>query len=97
MQNFIAGKIDAEEFRIKFFKIYKTEGDTLETLKKDFEKLEIFEPDPKSKGFSDLMVTVFDDCDRFQPDSTRRENYEIGENQFQNHVKDALLQIQKYL
>jgi len=63
----------------------------------DVEKLEIWEPDSKSRGFFALLDTVFDDCKAFNPNSTRRKTDEIDENQFQNERKNTLLQIEQYL
>jgi hypothetical protein len=57
----------------------------------DVEKLEILEPDSKSKGFFALLDTIFDNCKTFNPNSTRRKTYEIDENQFQNATKNTLL------
>ena len=77
--------------------MFRIDRDAYKTFERNFEKLETFETDSKSKGFFALLETVFDDCEAFEPDSTLRENYEISEKQFRDSVKEIILQIQKYL
>jgi hypothetical protein len=88
MENFINGIIDAEEFSDDFFVLDKKTLDAHKALKIDFEKLEDFQPDLRSKGFCSFISFLRRECEAFEDDYT--------EDQFRDSIEDVLFQMQKY-
>jgi len=62
MENFINGIIDGEDSD-SFSVLHIKTVDAYDTFETDFEKLEDFQPDPKSNGFGSLMTFVYRDCE----------------------------------
>lgn len=56
----------------------------------------LFEIDPQSYGFSDLLTTIFEDCDALNLDPASENIYGIIERQFKNLLEENFLQMQKY-
>jgi hypothetical protein len=94
IKNFINGTLDSEEFSDEFFAIRRQNQAVHEAFKIDFEKLENFEPDSRSKGFSSFIGKIFSDCEVFEPNAEEGDNY--NKKWLKDSVKDARLQIQKY-
>ena len=92
MENFINGIIDGEEFSDNLFGLYRKMLNVHDALKVDFEKLEDFQPDLRSKGFERFISFLRSESEDFVPDSTLvelgmvRENYEYTEEQLKNYI-----------
>lgn len=81
MKNFIDETIDVNKYINQLFELkYETEKVTDE-LKVNFGKLEDFEPNPLSKGFSKFTTELCSDCEVFKLDPALRDDYEISEEQ----------------
>jgi hypothetical protein len=60
---------------MKFFGMaYKNQNAT-KALETDFEKLEDFQPDPKSKGFSEFIGGLISDCEVFEAEAEEDDEY----------------------
>ena len=95
IDNFINRIINAEDFSDEFFVINEQNQAIHEAFKTDFKKLENFEPNPISEGFSRFIGKIFSDCEFFEPDAEEGDKY--NEKWLKYSVKDDRLQIQKYL
>ena len=61
-------------------------------LKFDFEKLRVFQPDPRSKDFENL----FCDIRILEPDNELRTEDEISEKSLKDGIKKIFSKIQEY-
>ena len=88
MENFINGIINAEEFIDSFSELHRKTIDAHDRFKTDFEKLEDFQPDPRSNGFGSLMTFLYRECEALE------EEY-YTEEQFKDLVRDLRRKIQQ--
>ena len=101
MENFINGMIDGEEFSDNVFGLHRKNINAHDALKVDFEKLEDFQPDLRSKGFSRFISFSRSECEDFVTDSTLvelgmvRENYEYTEEQLKNSIQKVLIEMKE--
>lgn len=96
IQNYLSGIIKIPEFETKFLQIYRIDKNISENMKEDFNQLENFLPDPKSKGFGSLIITVFEDLDYLNYAFEPKETYEISESQFLASLQKTFFQMLKY-
>jgi hypothetical protein len=68
LKNFVDLKIDGKEFVSQFNKIHRANKETVKMLKTDLEKLNTFQPNPKSFGFTEWTSEIDLGCDEFYPD-----------------------------
>ncbi len=94
--NFLDEKINIDEYIFQLFKLEYEIENLVEELKLDFEKLEEFEPNSISKGFSKLIGELRSDCRIFEADPDLRDDFEISETQLINGLREIFLKIQKY-
>lgn len=90
MENFINDSIDAEELSDSFSGLHRKTVDAHDTFEIDFEKLEDFQPDPRSNGFGSLMTFVYRECEGLEEEYYTKE-------QFKDLVRDVMPKIQQYL
>lgn len=84
MNNFINGKLTAEDFMDEFLCLWEKDQDTA---------LIYCEPNRTAKGFADRMDQVFFCCEDFEPEAQENEQY--GEKWLKDLVSNILIQIQK--
>ena len=69
-------------------------------LKTDLKKLNTFQPNPKSFGFTEWTSEIELGCDEFYPDFEPHDHVEFGfardEENFRTFIADIIPQIQKY-
>ena len=87
MQNFING----EEFNEDFLALRQKCIDSFDALEFQInsKKLKDFQPDPRSKGFGNLISFLSAECDNFEEDYDNKEFYDS--------IKDCFLKLQKAL
>jgi len=90
MENLINGIINGQEFSDSFSELHRKTVDAHDTFETDFEKLEDFQPDPRSNGFGSLMTFVSRECEAL------KEEYYTQE-QFKDLVRDVRRKIQQCL
>lgn len=71
-------------------KKYRAINDAVEMLEA---KLILFEPNPKSEGFADLMDEVVSLFDRYCPDSYFRESHEFSEEQLKKLIQKIFIKM----
>ena len=59
MVNFLEGMIDLDRYIDRFYEMDSQIEESKEKLKSDFEKLRVFDLDPRSKGFAILIENLF--------------------------------------
>lgn len=90
MENFINGIIDAENFENSFSRLHRKTIDAHDRFKIDFEKLEGFQPDPRSNEFGSFMTFVYRKFEALEEDY-------YTEEQFKDLIRDVRRKIQSYL
>ena len=91
MGEFINKTISGEEFSDSFFQLSQTFIDECDNFLNDLllEKVEYFQPDPRSQGFGGLISFLKAECDNFT------EDYESKE--FYDSIHDCFLKLQEVL
>jgi hypothetical protein len=84
MNNFVNGKITAEDFNDDFLYLWRKDRDTLDND---------YEPNIRSKGFGKFINKVFFLREDFEPEAD--ENEEYNEKWLKDSVSNVLIQIQK--
>ena len=82
MKSFIDLKIDGEQFVSQFNKLHRSNQETIKILKTDLKQLKIFEPNPKSFGFSEWTSEIDLACDEFYPDFQPQDQVEFAFAQY---------------
>ncbi len=100
MKNFVDLKINGKQFVSQFNKIHRANEEAVKMLKTDLKQLNIFQPNPKSFGFTEWTSEIDLGCDEFYPDFQLQDQVEFafardGEN-FRTFVADIIPQMQKY-
>ena len=80
----------------RFYEIDSQVEESKGKLKSDFEKLRVFDSDPRSKGFAILIENLFSDIRIVEPDDELRTDYEISEESLRDGIKKFLPKIQEY-
>ena len=96
MVNFLEDMIDLDQYIDRFYEIDSQIEESKGKLKSDFEKLRVFEPDPRSKGFAILIENLFSDIRVLEPDDKLRTKDEISEKSLRDGIKKFLPKIKKY-
>jgi len=94
--NLLEKRINIDQYITQLFKLENEIQNLVEELKLDLDKLQEFEPNLVSKGFSKPIADLCSDCRIFEPDSNLREDYELSETQIVNNLREIFLQIQEY-
>ena len=89
MEKLINGIIDGEEFSDDFVVLYRKTLDACYAFETDFEKLEDFQPDGRSKGFGSFISFLRAECDNFEED--------YDNDVFHDSIKEAFFQLHKSL
>lgn len=101
MESFIDLKMNGNDFRSHFQKIYETNEERIKVVETDIEQLETFEPNPKSFGFSEWISEIDLGCDElyfdFQPEDLIGLPFARDEENFRNFVANIRPEIQKYV
>lgn len=95
IENFINGVVDAEYFSNTLWMIRNEIMNIVELKINEINQLKDFEPDPHSKGFSNLIDSILNDCDSFEP--TADENEELSYVWLKKSAKNTMLRLKKYL
>ena len=95
LENYREEKIDSCNFRIRFSERYESTGKVADLL----ELNQIFlSPDKKSLDFGDLLEKIDSCCQTYSDDPEPYKNdFEIGDAEFQSSIEKIYLKIQKYL
>ncbi len=80
----------------RFYEIDSQVEESKGKLKSDFEKLRVFDSDPRSKGFAILIENLFSDIRIVEPDDELRTDDEISEKSLRDGIKKFLSKIQEY-
>ena len=94
--NFLDKKINIDQYISQSFEPKDEIEKLVKELKLDLEKLQEFEPNLVSKGFSKPIADLCSDCRIFEPDLNLRDDYELSETQVINNLREIFLQIQEY-
>ena len=101
MKNFVDLKIDGKQFVSQFNKLHRANQETIKMLKTDLEKLNIFQPNPKSFGFTEWTSEIDLGCDEFYPDFQPEDQVNFGfarnEENFRTFIVNIIPKIQKFL
>ena len=90
MENYVNDSIDFENFEIAFSQLWWQSMKEDKALQIDLKGLKNFELDPKSDGFSSLVIFVFRQFEVL-------EDEECTEQEVKDYVRDILQEIQPYL
>jgi hypothetical protein len=96
MVDFLEGTIDFDQYTDRFYEIDSQIEESKEKLKTDFEKLRVFDSDPRSKGFAILIENLFSDIRILEPNDELRTEDEISEKSLRDGIKKFLPKIQEY-
>jgi hypothetical protein len=100
MKNFVDLKINGKQFVSQFNKIHRANEEAVKMLKTDLKQLNIFQPNPKSFGFTEWTSEIDLGCDEFYPDFQLQDQVEFAfardEENFRTFVADIIPQMQKY-
>jgi hypothetical protein len=100
MKNFVDLKINGKQFVSQFNKIHRANEEAVKMLKTDLKQLNIFQPNPKSFGFTEWTSEIDLGCDEFYPDFQLQDRVEFAfardEENFRTFVADIIPQMQKY-
>jgi hypothetical protein len=100
MKNFVDLKINGKQFVSQFNKIHRPTEEAVKLHKPDLKQLNIFQPNPKSFGFTEWTSEIDLGCDEFYPDFQLQDQVEFAfardEENFRTFVADIIPQMQKY-
>jgi hypothetical protein len=98
MKNFVDLKINGKQFVSQFNKIHRANEEAVKMLKTDLKQLNIFQPNPKSFGFTEWTSEIDLGCDEFYPDFQLQDQVEFAfardEENFRTFVADIIPQMQ---
>jgi hypothetical protein len=100
MKNFVDLKINGKQLVSQFNKIHQANEEAVKMLTTDLKQLNIFQPNPKSFGFSEWTSEIDLGCDEFYPDFQPQDQVEFAfardEENFRTFVADIIPRMQKY-
>lgn len=92
----LENKIDIDTYINQLYELENLVNKSKNLLLADSEKLQTFEPDPRSEGFGVLIENLFSDIRVFEPDTDLRTEDEISEKILRKGAKEFLGKIQEY-
>lgn len=96
MVDFLEDMIDLDQYIDRFYEIDSQIEESKGKLKSDFEKLQAFEPDPRSKSFAILIENLFSDIRILEPDDKLKTEDEISKKSLRDGIQKFLPKIQEY-
>ena len=96
LNNLLKGEITYGEYIAQFRRISDEVSKSREELHADLQKLSLFEPNPKSEGFSRLIENLLSDIRLVEPDDSIRTSDEISPEELIQGIEEFLPKIQEY-
>lgn len=93
---FLEKKIDIDQYIDKFYEIDTSIRESKTRLESDFSKLIDFQPNPNSKGFSQLIENLFSDIRLLELNDELKSSDEISLEELVQGIKKFLPQIEQY-
>lgn len=100
MEDFVSFNINGKDFESKFYNMVEGIEEEYRILRKNFERLEAIEPNPKSFEFAKWISKIYLCCEEFYLDFDPKDPPDFpfakNEKQLQDAVANIIPQIQKY-